>query len=121
MRLIAVVFAFCTVLLSGCASLQTQEATHASNGLSPVTKGHIGSTGVAPLNLPNDLWERIRKGYQMPDLENDLATDRTQWYASKPDYLLVLPWHFRDNFLDNPAYAGQQLVFPLPSLEIVRT
>ncbi len=47
--------------------------------------------------------------------------DEAKVLASKPDYLLVLPWHFRDNFLDNPAYAGQQLVFPLPSLEIVRT
>jgi membrane-bound lytic murein transglycosylase D len=42
---------------------------------------------VAPIALPNDLWERIRKGYKMPNLETDLVTDRTQWYASKPDYL----------------------------------
>ena len=47
--------------------------------------------------------------------------DEAKVLASKPDYLLVLPWHFRDNFLNNPAYVGQQLVFPLPSLEIVRT
>ena len=39
--------------------------------------------------------------------------------ASKPDYLLVLPWHFRENFLSNPAYIGHTLVFPLPRLEIV--
>jgi membrane-bound lytic murein transglycosylase D len=43
--------------------------------------------GVATLSLPNDLWERIRKGYQMPNLESDLVNDRTQWYANKPDYL----------------------------------
>jgi len=47
--------------------------------------------------------------------------DDAEVLASKPDYLLVLPWHFRDNFINNPTYAGQQLVFPLPSLEIVRT
>ena len=35
------------------------------------------------------------------------------------DYLLVLPWHFRRNFLANPAYAGRRLVFPLPVLDIV--
>jgi hypothetical protein len=40
--------------------------------------------------------------------------------ASKPDYLVVLPWHFRENFLLNPAYIGQNLVFPLPKLEIVK-
>ena len=35
------------------------------------------------------------------------------------DYLLVLPWHFRPNFLANPAYAGRKLVFPLPHLEVI--
>jgi hypothetical protein len=37
----------------------------------------------------------------------------------KPDYLLVLPWHFRRFFVANERYAGMQLVFPLPTLEIV--
>lgn len=37
----------------------------------------------------------------------------------KPDYLLVLPWHFREFFLGQSALRGQRLVFPLPSLEIV--
>lgn len=41
---------------------------------------------------------------------------------SKPDYLLVLPWHFKDHiikkeksFLDN----GGKLIFPLPKIEII--
>ena len=37
-----------------------------------------------------------------------------------PDYLLVLPWHFKDFFLKNPIYKGKKLVFPLPELEIVQ-
>jgi NDP-4-keto-2,6-dideoxyhexose 3-C-methyltransferase len=36
----------------------------------------------------------------------------------KPDYLLVLPWHFRKFFEQSGAYAGAQLVFPLPELSI---
>ena len=36
-----------------------------------------------------------------------------------PDYLLVLPWHFRDFFLKNPALKGRKLIFPLPNFEIV--
>jgi NDP-4-keto-2,6-dideoxyhexose 3-C-methyltransferase len=40
--------------------------------------------------------------------------------AMKPDYLLVLPWHFRNFFADNPKYAGTPLVFPLPDLTILR-
>ena len=46
--------------------------------------------------------------------------DELKVLGSNPDYLLVLPWHFKDGFLTNPAYKGRQLVFPLPSLEIVR-
>jgi len=36
------------------------------------------------------------------------------------DYHLVLPWHFRRHFLANPAYSGRMLVFPLPTLQLVR-
>jgi hypothetical protein len=39
--------------------------------------------------------------------------------AAHPDYLLVLPWHFRNFFVDNPKFAGQNLLFPLPELEVV--
>ncbi len=39
---------------------------------------------------------------------------------NKPDYLLVLPWHFRDFFLKNEKFAGHNLVFPLPKFEIVK-
>jgi len=40
--------------------------------------------------------------------------------AQSPDYLLVLPWHFRRFFLESPAFEGRTLVFPLPTLEVVR-
>jgi membrane-bound lytic murein transglycosylase D len=36
---------------------------------------------------PADLWERIRRGYAMPNLESDLVIDREQWYATRPDYI----------------------------------
>ena len=39
--------------------------------------------------------------------------------ALDPDYLLVLPWHFRRFFESSPRYAGRNLVFPLPRLEVV--
>jgi len=42
--------------------------------------------------------------------------------ALHPDYLVVLPWHFRENILQREqAYlsAGGNLIFPLPTLEIV--
>ena len=46
--------------------------------------------------------------------------DEKKVIASGPDYLVVLPWHFKANFLANPDYHGLTLVFPLPYLEIIR-
>lgn len=38
--------------------------------------------------------------------------------GERPDYLIVLPWHFRRFFEQSPAFAGTRLVFPLPTLEV---
>jgi len=38
---------------------------------------------------------------------------------SKPDYLVVLPWHFKEFFISNAAFKGQNLVFSLPTFEVV--
>lgn len=40
----------------------------------------------------------------------------------RPDYFLVLPWHFRDNIVAKEAEflaQGGSLIFPLPALEVV--
>jgi membrane-bound lytic murein transglycosylase D len=44
-------------------------------------------TLVLPPPPPDNLWDRIRRGFKMPDLETKLAQNRTQWYASQTDYL----------------------------------
>jgi membrane-bound lytic murein transglycosylase D len=36
---------------------------------------------------PADLWDRIRRGYGMPDLDSNLVRDREQWYSARPDYI----------------------------------
>ncbi|MBS0367744.1 MAG: transglycosylase SLT domain-containing protein [Proteobacteria bacterium] len=33
---------------------------------------------------PDDLWERIRRGFSMPDLNTDLVTDRQIYYINRP-------------------------------------
>ena len=40
--------------------------------------------------------------------------------ARNPDFLLVLPWHFREFFVASNKYKDRALIFPLPKLEIVR-
>ena len=42
--------------------------------------------------------------------------------AMKPDYFLVLPWHFKHNILEREQdflSKGGKLIFPLPEIEIV--
>ena len=34
-----------------------------------------------------DLWDRVRRGFAMPDLDSELVRDRERWYASRPDYV----------------------------------
>lgn len=41
-----------------------------------------------PTEPPADIWVRIRQGFAMPDLENELVKDREEWYSSRPDYIL---------------------------------
>jgi len=36
---------------------------------------------------PDNLWERIRRGYGMPNLETPMAENRTRWYANQGDYI----------------------------------
>ena len=38
---------------------------------------------------------------------------------SSIEYLLVLPWHFREFFLSQEKLKGKKLIFPLPNFEIV--
>ena len=35
----------------------------------------------------DDLWDRIRSGFAIPDLESPLVGVRERWYASQPEYL----------------------------------
>ncbi|MEQ1766154.1 MAG: transglycosylase SLT domain-containing protein, partial [Methylotenera sp.] len=35
----------------------------------------------------DDLWQRIRNGYAMPDSTSSLVTHHEEWYSSRPDYI----------------------------------
>ena len=38
---------------------------------------------------------------------------------SKPHYLFILPWHFKNFFLNNDAFREFPLIMPLPELTII--
>lgn len=61
-------------------------------------------------------WGRRTPGTDIPIVSED------DMRRARPDYLLVLPWHFRDEFISREAdylKRGGQFIFPLPEMEIV--
>ncbi len=76
-----------------------------------ITEADIARVG----EVNPDKYEAFTPGSLLPIVsEEDVL-------AMQPDYLLVLPWHFRSFFVEHPRYFGHNLVFPLPQLELVRT
>jgi hypothetical protein len=92
-------------------------------GYGASTKGNVllqfcGLTGsdidaIAEVNA--DKVGRVTPGTGIPIVSED------EMRAAQPDYLLVLPWHFRDTFLRkrDRLRGATRLVFPLPALEVV--
>jgi membrane-bound lytic murein transglycosylase D len=58
-----------------------------SGDLSALKGSDLSSQPVASLEPPPDLWSRIRVGFKMPNLDNELVRQQEQWYATRPDYM----------------------------------
>src|SRR5665647_3268650 len=109
MKLLQIAGLFMLLWLAGCATPPTADQAPAastataakpakpaepiapavipSGPLEPITAAQAASRGVAQLKPPADLWERIRRGFAMPNLEGDLVRQQEQWYVSRPDYM----------------------------------
>lgn len=107
MKILHIACLACTLWLTGCATTGTSQDSAAGtspatstgtaaaphtplipNGpLRPITAAQAASGEVASLSAPADLWDRIRRGFAMPDLQHELVQDREQWYATRPDYM----------------------------------
>lgn len=93
-------------------------------GYGASTKGNVilQYCGVTPKEMPyiaevNEYkFGRTAPGTLIPIISEEEAR------ALKPDYLLVLPWHFKEGIVKREAAylaSGGHLVFPLPKIEIV--
>jgi len=102
LRLVSLALLLVLAVLTGCATrapglpddpvLSTGPGTVPGQRVSvgplrAITPGQISSLPIVSTEPPKDLWERIRRGFAMPDLQNELVADREQWYASRPDYI----------------------------------
>ena len=87
-----------SLFLAGCASTDPASPTTGTTSgsplipdgpLQPITSASapLGSRSVALLAPPADMWDRIRRGFKMPNLDSDLVRSQEQWYSSRPDYI----------------------------------
>jgi len=67
--------------------------------------------------------ERNPDKYGARTLGSDIPiVSESESRAMKPDYYLVLPWHFKEEFLEREKEtmaSGVGLIFPLPTIEII--
>jgi NDP-4-keto-2,6-dideoxyhexose 3-C-methyltransferase len=75
-----------------------------------ITTGDIARVG----EVNPDKFEAFTPGTLLPIVSEDAVL------AMQPDYIVVLPWHFREFFLEHQRFIDRNLVFPLPQLEVVR-
>lgn len=72
------------------------------------TEDHISAVG----EVNPDKFGTVTPGTHLP------IRDEAEVLEGNPDYVVVLPWHFRKFFDTEERYAHLNLVYPLPKLEI---
>ncbi|QWE07539.1 transglycosylase SLT domain-containing protein [Polynucleobacter sp. JS-JIR-5-A7] len=90
MRLIFAAIAF-AVFLSGCASTGVWSSdTPAKTGskASKATSVNLKNQSVSKVYAPSDnLWIRIRDGFQMEPMNTPLEIEQVRWLSARPDYV----------------------------------
>jgi NDP-4-keto-2,6-dideoxyhexose 3-C-methyltransferase len=100
---------------------RTQRAGRTVCGLGASTKGNVllQYCGITPAQIPmvgevnTEKYGCFTPGTLLP------IAPQEEVLAQNPDFLLVLPWHFKPFFVGHCAFAARELVFPLPRLEVV--
>ena len=93
-------------------------------GYGASTKGNVllQFCGLTAKDIPaiaevnSEKFGRVTPASHIPIVSEDDAR------AMNPDYLLVLPWHFKDNILRREKEYlanGGRFIFPFPEIEIV--
>lgn len=93
-------------------------------GYGASTKGNVilQFCGITPEQLPviaevnEDKFGCFTPGTGIP------IVSEAEAHAMRPDYLLVMPWHFRENLVQREASylrRGGRMIFPLPTIDVV--
>jgi membrane-bound lytic murein transglycosylase D len=85
-------------VLSACATMG-EDWTDSTSNKQVAKTGKYSKSGKAPrvnidkdsvgaLDAPyNDLWDRIRDGFELEDSDSPLVIKHVRWYADRPDYV----------------------------------
>lgn len=88
-----------SAMLSASVLASTPAATPPASQLPPAASNPSPSGDSAPPTIgaaptsdstvieETDLWQRVRRGFQMPDLNSPLVEQHELWYANRPDYM----------------------------------
>jgi len=78
-------------LLSGCASTgdwSSDTPTKANPKSSKATRVNLKNQSVSKVYAPSDnLWLRIRDGFQMEPMNSPLEIEQVRWLSARPDYV----------------------------------
>ena len=72
-------------VLAGCATQSDRSATDSGQFAAADTSSTIDLTRPA-----HDVWDRIRRGFAVPNLDTELVDHWTQYYAARPESLLIM-------------------------------
>ena len=90
MRLIYVALTF-LALLSGCASTgdwSSDTPTKANPKATKAARINLQNQSVSKVYAPSDnLWLRIRDGFQMEPMNSPLEIEQVRWLSARPDYV----------------------------------
>lgn len=103
---------------------QMHDSGQVTLGLGASTKGNvllqvmgIDQTLIPAIGEVNDYkWGRVTPGSKIPIISEAEILDQN------PNNLLILPWHFRETFVQNlrpKVENGMKMIFPLPEVEVI--
>lgn len=100
--------------------VKCRDAGHFVAGIGASTKGNVLlqyfgiDRGLLPViaEVNSDKFGSYTPGSKIP------IRDQDEVLAEKPDFLLILPWHFKPFFERAEAFRGLSRVYPLPVFEI---
>ena len=72
-------------MLAGCATQSDQSAQSSQAYVVADTSRTIDLT-----RPPQDVWDRIRRGFAVPNLQTELVDHWTRYYAERPESLLIM-------------------------------